>query len=484
MANCFKQIIAPGSYVTLHQVGLAESLTPATFRTRSCMFQAETPGSYEPFKYSERKLQNGADSEGKEGEDDVQANAEYTLDHFTEEGAVWPIVEGRIVNWNCFRALMTHVHRSMSPHLHSPILLVAQPCWTARDLEKITQFFFETFKPPGFVIVDSALCSLWAYASVNACVIDVGYQKTDVTAITEFAISNPGRGIALPHTGGDAITQKLYSLLKSKDFTPHMCEALKRSAIYEVLPPGTPLPGATAPSADNITNPASAAFTGAPGSGPGQRTNAASFGETLANSQADDGKDEIEADGVLDVASIVAAGNKKMEEFLAKKDKEKAEKQAKKRGGAAEALSAPKTTKLRNADKERATFAYEQRIISHTPAADGSNGEAANGEANGTYEVEESGSYATFDANTHLVGAEAPVYSKTDVEAGVERLQGADDMLELIADAVHLAISSVDDVSKRSECWDSLILVGNGSKVRGMHLLLTCRKYIKLSRIS
>jgi actin-related protein 9 len=160
----------------------------------------------------------------------------------------------------------------------------------------------------------------------------------------------------------------------------------------------------------------------------------------------DDSKDDIEQDGVLDVASIITAGNKKMEEFLARKEKEKQEKGAKKSRDAAQAL--PKNTKLRNADRERATFTYEEVTYLDADTNRASNG--ANGISNG-----EGG-----DRPRGLV--------KKEVMVGIERFQAADGgTIERIADAIHLAISSVDDVSKRSEVWDNLIVVGNGAKIKG-----------------
>jgi actin-related protein 9 len=428
------------------------------------MFLAEKDGEWEPYKVREKPLvakpkpvveENGEAPEGAQ-ETTVEAEPqepeiEYYEDFQSEEDAVWPLVEGRIANWSCFFALLSYIHKRLSPHLHSPILLVAQPCWTTKDYEKLTQFFFEKFKPPGFIIVDSALTSLWAYNVVNACVVDVGYEKADVSAIVDFAINIPGRGIAVPHTGGEAFTQKLFKLLKSKGFNRDMGEQLKLSNICEILPLGVPLPGSSAEPDEEITNPAAAASTGAVGSGPGQRHTAGALGEMPlgpgpGTEVGDDSKDDIEQDGVLDVASIITAGNKKMEEFLARKEKEKQEKGAKKSRDAAQAL--PKNTKLRNADRERATFTYEEVTYLDADTNRASNG--ANGISNG-----EGG-----DRPRGLV--------KKEVMVGIERFQAADGgTIERIADAIHLAISSVDDVSKRSEVWDNLIVVGNGAKIKG-----------------
>lgn len=57
---------------------------------------------------------------------------------------------------------------------------------------------------------------------------------------------------------------------------------------------------------------------------------------------------------------------------------------------------------------------------------------------------------------------------RREVEVGTERLKAASGgLLERIADAVYRTVSSVEDIGRRSELWDSLIIVGNGSKVRG-----------------
>jgi actin-related protein 9 len=430
------------------------------------MFLADKGGEWEPYKVREKPTvvkpkpiveENGEAQEGAQEaapEEPQEPEVEYYEDFQSEEDAVWPLVEGRVANWSCFYALLSYVHKRLSPHLHSPILLVAQPCWTIRDYEKLTQFFFEKFKPPGFIIVDSALTSLWAYNVVNACVVDVGFQKTDVSAIVDFAINVSGRGIAIPNVGGEAFTQRLAHLLRARGFNRDMGEQLKLSNICEILPPGVPLPGSSDEEPiEEITNPAAAASTGAIGSGPGQRLSAGALGELPlgpgpGTEVGDDTKDDIEHDGVLDVAGIVAGGNKKMEEFLARKEKEKHEKGTKKgRGDAAPALS--KALKLRNADKQRATFTYEE--VTYLDADKNGTTNGVNGVANGEN------------------GAERPrARVKKEVEVGIERFQAASGgVIERIADAIHLAIQSVDDVAKRSEVWDNLIVVGNGAKIKG-----------------
>ena len=144
-------IIAPGSLETLAQLGIPETMSPAVLRVRSRMFPAQQEGEWEPYKVRQRKKAPPPPESGEnQGAPAQDEEPEYFEDFTTDEGAVWPMVQGRIANWSCFFALLTYVHKRMSPHLHSPILLVAQPCWTTSDYEKLTQFFFEKFKPPGF----------------------------------------------------------------------------------------------------------------------------------------------------------------------------------------------------------------------------------------------------------------------------------------------------------------------------------------------
>jgi len=77
---------------------------------------------------------------------------------------------------------MSHVYNTLNPPFHTAILLVAQPAWTPREHERLTQFFFEKFKTPAFGLMDAALATTWAYGVHTATVVDVGKTKADVTA--------------------------------------------------------------------------------------------------------------------------------------------------------------------------------------------------------------------------------------------------------------------------------------------------------------
>jgi actin-related protein 9 len=364
-------------------------------------------------------------------------------------------------------------------------MLIAEPSWTAKNHEDITQFIFEKFKTPALCILDSALATAYAYGIANATVIDVGYEKVDITAVVDFQISTRGN---VPKSGGEGMTQHLRNLLQSKGFTRDMAEQLKKSAICEILYPGTPLPGTEAASA------------GATSSGPPVRATEASRGSGLDMEGGDeDGNEDknVEDDGVLDVASIVASG--KTQEFLARKEKEKldkanARKAAKDAREAAEAAAA-KPARLPNSKRPRAVFHYEEMIrdapsakrqktpepasateepvpalpeenkpVEETPASAVEVTAPAEDEA-GRREQQKA---ARKEEKRKAREEERPDLIRRDIEIGIERFQAADDgFLDNIADTVYRTILSSGDIAKRQDAWDALIICGSGSKVKG-----------------
>jgi actin-related protein 9 len=485
------QVIAPGSETTVAQLGLPESFTPARLRVRSRMFPAEKEGEFEPYKIRRKQdkpaATNGDSKTDAQDQKPAEGDAEtiWEEDRVSEEGAIWPIQQGRIVDWDCFFALLSHVYNTLNPPFHTAILVVTQPAWTPRENEKITQFFFEKFKVPAFGLMDAALATTWAYGIHTATVVDVGKDKADVTAVHEFIPHTQGRVISLEGCGGEAFTQGLLSKLKSKGLNRDMCEQLKRSPICELLPPGTPLPGsADAPAKSVITNPAAVASTGATGPGPAAAAHIGNVprGPGVDTEVGEDGVDENE--GVLDVASIVAGG--KMNEYLAKKEKEKQEKaNAKKKGGPAPQTNKP--VRLPNSRLEKATFLYEDHALLDTlknmnlntqDMADAKsaldegpsrkaheNGE--DGEPSSAVEANGTGESASTTKRTGSI--------RREIEVGTERFMAdGDGTLEKIADAVYRAIQSMDEVGKRSDLWEQLIVCGNGSKLRGKSNLHTC----------
>ncbi|KAJ5548476.1 hypothetical protein N7513_005710 [Penicillium frequentans] len=400
---------------------------PARFRFPTRMFPAEKKGEFEPYKVRERKRDvkvnsdtNGAiehkapDVEMKDGDATAQNSTNgteesektvqeifYEEDVTSEEGAVYPIQNGRIVDWPCFFALLTHIYNSLSPPFHTPILLVSQPVWSARDREAITQFVFEKFKVPGFSMMDAALAACYGFGVQTATVIDVGKGKVDVTAVTDYAVNEHGRGIALEGCGGDAMTDRLVELLGGKGFSREIYLPPRRQSCRCRL-------DWRGDGVDAIPR------------GPGEGTQTG--GETNGD----------EDEGVLDVAAIVSGDTN---EYLANMEKEKA---SNKKAGAD-----PKQPRLPNSKKEKATFQFEEFV-----------------------QMEGDNSSQRYIRNSREIelGVERFLLATPSQKIG-DRLSNG--ILEDIATQIHHTILAVPDATKRSELWDSLIIVGCGSKVRG-----------------
>ena len=465
------------------------------------MFPAETKGEWEPMKVRERRGPKSHAPKEANGQQDGDIKMEdangmadgheeeavFEEDPTSDEGAVYPIQGGRIVEWSCFFALLTHVYNTLSPPFHTPILVISQPAWTAQVHESLTQFFFEKFKTPAFCLMDSALAVCYAYATPTATVVDVGHEKCDVSTISEFVVNELGRGAALPNCGGQAMTDRLSVLLRAKGFTTDMCEQLKKNSICEIL-----LPGSDLPAENEVENPASAVSTGATGSGDAQRGSVAAQGGAPrgpgVNTEAGDAdesrefKDGEDDDGVLDVATIVASG--KTSEFLARKEKEKADKAASRKAAAADAAAAVKEAKLPNSKRAKATFQYHERKPLEELNANGKRGiDGENGQDGTDPKRQKTPEADETDPLTLETAAaarkeerkeerrrnrEGTAFVRKHADVGVERFQAASDgVIDRIADAIHRSILSFPEPSKRSDLWDALIILGNGSRIKG-----------------
>lgn len=419
------------------------------------MFPGDKEGEYTPMKIVqvtktvETALVStgGADHEMTDAANAAEPTVEtsYVDDPLDATGAVYPMVAGSIVNYPCLFALFSHIFQTLSPPFHVPVLLVAQPVWIPQDRERITQFFFESFKIPAFAMIDSATAALYSYGKDHACVVDVGQDKCDVTAINEFCIQDTGRAIAVKGCGGRDMTKRLFAELKDKDFTMDMCEQLKKNPICEILPAGVSMPTSKQAPLVEPGNPAALASTGAMDSGvdakdadglrPGQGPRGPGVG-TEVGEEGDDHEnvDQEEKEGVLDIASIVAKDN--AAEILAKREREKAERAAARKSAA----DAARQVRLKNSEKVNASFAY----MNFLPMETVQNGQPPSRKR------------------------------KRDVEVGIERFMCAappkcqlTGVIDNIAAAIHQTIMAVPEVGKRAELWENMIIIGKGGQVRG-----------------
>ncbi|KAK0934106.1 Actin-like protein arp9 [Friedmanniomyces endolithicus] len=506
-------IIAPGSETTLAQLGLPESFTPARNRIRSRMFQAEKAGEYEPIKVRRKEKPakaptapaSGLATNGEEAKPEAEGEPEWEEDRVSEQGAIWPIRGGKIVDWPCFYALITHVYNTINPPFHTPIVLIADSVWTTKEHEQVTQFFFQKFKVPAFTMVDAAMAASYAYGTTTATIVDVGLSKANVTCISDSVLHDIGRSVAVAGCGGEAMTERLMELLPSKKgFTREVCEQLKKSGICEILPSDVDVPTGEMNSSEVPSNPAAAASTGADGLAPGQRRPSMTGERPRGpgpNTQVGEEKKLEDEDGVLDIASIVTGGN--MSEYLVQKEKEKQErvaaKQQQKKGNEAQLLAAAKPAKLPNHRRPRNTFMYEDFALHDAMKKAGMSSQSmadmqsAMGEGPNKRQRSPEPQSAVSDRpvdgglfSPDGTGAALPGSGfRREIEVGAERFQAASGgVIDRLADAIHRTVQSCPDVNgvnRRSELWDSLIIVGNGAKVRGFKEALIDtiqRKYI------
>lgn len=456
------------------------------------MFPAEKEGEFEPIKIRRREETAQAHTDGLgDAANGEEENDGWEEDPISEEGATWPMKQGRVVDWPAFYALMSHVYNTVNPPFHTPVLLISEPVWTPKDLEKVTQFFFEKFKVPAFAVMDSAVAAAYAYGVPTATVVDVGLEKADVTCVSDFVLQHIGRSLAVPDCGGESLTDRLVELMKGrKGFGRDVCEQLKRSGICEVLPSDAEILKGDSAIEDGPANPAAAASTGMDVD-PKQRSNSSGAAGDVPRGPGpgtEVGEEKLEdEEGVLDIASIVTGGN--MSEYLAQKEREKAEKAAaRKKGSDSQPGNAAKPVRLPNSKRTRNTFMYEDYNLHNAMKKAGMSSEnmadmhsALDEGANKRQKTPEPGS-ATNENPTE--GAAEPAQEtaqpesmfRREIEVGLERFQTTSGgILDRLADAVYRTVQSCNDISRRSDLWDNMIVLGNGSRVRGFKDALLAR---------
>ncbi|KAJ0113880.1 hypothetical protein J7T55_010124 [Diaporthe amygdali] len=509
-------VICPGSSTTMAQLGCSE-LTPPSQRFPTRMFKDEQNGGWRPYHTFKRKKNNPSESNGgaqNGGVDDVKVEEEYEVveDPDSSEGAVYPIRGGRIVNMDAFLAFMDHVHSMLTTTYHNtPITLMASPQWTRPDCEAIARYVFEKTKTPALCLIHSGVATQYGLRWPTMTVVDIGFQKVDVTCIYDNRVVNhKDVGLTTPDSteeaaisGGEVFTLKLQKLLSSKGFSYDMAEQLKKSQICEVLPYAADQPGLMElPSASGAGQQPATAPTGQPAA----QAAAGTTSDGPVGAEGEDGPagDEKGADndGVLDIANIVTSGQTK--EFLAKKEKEKQEKaKAGKKGKGQDAADANKPSRLPNSKRLKNVFHFEE--ITHEEPAPApapapvpvkavdqpkedvvppANGEepkvegAPTGEANKPTGEQPSGDAFKVDnflpppdsASAQPASSEPqPKRIKKDIEIGLERFTFADRAeIDRIVATIYQAVQEIGDMYMRPGCWDNIVFVGNGSRIRGL----------------
>ncbi|KAK4240352.1 actin-like protein ARP9 [Achaetomium macrosporum] len=476
-------IICPGSQTTLAQLGCNE-LTPPARRFPTRMFKDQESDHWRPYHTYKRK---------KEGAGDGDDEWEYVEDTDSAEGAVYPIQAGRIANMEAFLAFLEHVHSQLTTTYHNtPIMLVASPQWTRPDCEAIARYVFEKTKTPALCLIHSGIATQYGLKWPNMTVVDVGFEKVDVTCIYDGkVVSHKDVGAAAEGeeiSGGEVFTRRLAKLMEGQGFDYDMAEQLKKSPICEVLP--------YAPDRPELAEfPAETGAAAAPGAAPAAEgpkivEPAKSYAPVVDDDDAAGVGDtkEIEEDGVLDVANIVASGQTR--EFLAKKEKEKAAKAGRKGKDKEGADAGAKPVRLPNSKRARNVFHYEELVTEDVPVAapakddggrDTTMADAApaegsapsSGDAPKTESAEQqpqpSNEAQPSDTAQPATTERIARRVRRDIEVGLERFQFADrQAIDRIVTAIYRAIQEIEDMYMRPGCWENIVFVGNGARIRGL----------------
>ncbi|KAK3898017.1 actin-like protein ARP9 [Staphylotrichum tortipilum] len=487
-------IICPGSQTTLAQLGCNELTLPAhRFATR--MFRDEDSDNWRPHRTVKRRKEEsegGGGSEGAKGKGGKGKEGdewEWVEDTDSVEGAVYPIQAGRIANMDAFLAFLEHVHAQLTTTYHNtPIMLMASPQWTRPDCEAIARYVFEKTKTPALCLIHSGVATQYGLKWPNMTVVDVGFEKVDVTCIFDGRVVShrdvgpaEAAGAEDGISGGEAFTRRLVKLLQGKGFDYDMAEQLKRSAICEVLPYAPDRPGlADLPVESGVAGAAGAAA--AAGEGPRIVEPARSFAPADDDAGVNGEGKDVEDDGVLDVANIVASGQTR--EFLAKKEKEKVEKsKAGRKGKDKESADAAAAKgRLPNAKRVNNLFHYEELVTEDVPVAPpakdvaiadaGAPAEGATGEAPAA-EAEQTPAPSADAAQpadlSKVVTERVTRRVRRDIEVGLERFRFADRMeIDRIVTAIYRAVQGIEDMYMRPGCWENIVFVGNGARIRGL----------------
>ncbi|KAK7956819.1 Chromatin remodeling complex subunit [Apiospora aurea] len=472
-------VICPGSQTTLAQLGCNE-LTLPSHRLPTRMFKDPDTDDYLPYHtYKRKKATAAANGGGDAAKPEDDDEFEYVEDRDSSEGAIYPIQRGRIVN-------IYH---------NTPIVLMASPQWTRGDNEIIARFIFEKTKTPALCLMHSAYAAQYGLKWLNMTVVDIGYEKMDVSCIWDSnLVAHKSLDYFTPglEAGSNVLTKKLHGLLKDKGFTLDMCEQLKKSPLAEVLPYVATAKNCMELPDEDVAAEASAQFAvEAP------RINEPTIAASSNAVDAENGIDDKVADeGVLDVANIVTSGNTR--EFLAKKEKEKAERAKAKHRKAQEAeAAANRPARLPNAKRKTNLFHYEETVhedvqvplSNGAPKPESAAPPATNGDGAAAAEpmpkVEGDAAAApappapTAETVTDVLPFAPEATSsvterrtkriRKDIEVGLERFLFVErEYIDQVARLIYNTIQSIPELSKRPDCWNNIVFVGNGSRLRGL----------------
>lgn len=152
----------------------------------------------------------------------------------SEDQVVWPLKNGEIADEAAFHFFLKSVYKSAvraDAVLPPALYLVSSIVWNRRQLERLTRYLFEEVGVPALSVCLNGVANAYAYATANALVIDIGYEKTEISAVVDSEVNLHASRIA--PLGGNSINTRLSQLLPA--FSESQIEDLKLSGIVETV---------------------------------------------------------------------------------------------------------------------------------------------------------------------------------------------------------------------------------------------------------
>lgn len=146
---------------------------------------------------------------------------------------MYPVVKGEIKDFDGLEAVIRHVlyhHCGWVEGCEEHVVMVEPVMLSRIDRERLAQILFENFNVNSYFVSDAAVSSLYSVGKTSGIVVDVGYEKTDISAVAD-GMTQPSSSYRL-HMGGRQMTERLKTLLREKgvDISVQEAEAMKIGA--------------------------------------------------------------------------------------------------------------------------------------------------------------------------------------------------------------------------------------------------------------
>ncbi|KAJ8522723.1 hypothetical protein ONZ45_g733 [Pleurotus djamor] len=195
----------------------------------------------------------------------------------------WPFADGDVRDWTQAEALWKHalfnrlgLRRAQN---ESPVLLSMFAGLSRSTYERVCQLFFERLNVAGFCLLERPMAQMYAANALSGVIVDIGYEKTDVTPILDGFIIHAARSC---------------TTLGLRDCQAYLAKLLRtnQSVLNAFSPPTAPLE----PAALNTLLIELVQFITEEG-----HVKVPSDGEAVV----------VEDEGITDIAAIVVAGKEK-----------------------------------------------------------------------------------------------------------------------------------------------------------------------------